>query len=278
MNSCIQYNIKLDESIKVNCKPGKVYKVKRFRKENIQIPGGLIESLEDIKDILIKTVRYERTFCKTDTKIIEPVSISMINYKFLLTSKFSLDLKKMYDVFNNITIIQKEKNITPVLISSETLDEDILKTDPFVYNIRYEVGYVIVVITFSTPTKDKPNKKIIVRVSYKGKINIQGGMSDRRPTIAIYNFLLKVFRTNQELFIDVPLSDVDYYKKFGEHRNIIPFNVSEFDSADDEIVYDEFYNYNMDKKITDNTEKISNSEIDNSEIDNLMIDQRLKLN
>ena len=235
MNSCIQYNVKLDKSIEVNAKPGKVYKVKRFRKSNIQIPGGLLENLEDIKDILIKTVKYERRVCGIKTRIINPVSISMINYKFLLTDKYHLKLAAINDVFTNIVKEQTDKGLTPLTIKPTTPDEDIyVHNKPYVFNSRFEADAVIIVISFNVPTVDKPQKKIIVRISYKGKVNIQGGMSDRRPTIAIYNYLLELFRKHQDaIFIDIPLNDAQYKEKYGCDRTI---EEEHFDSDDEYIL------------------------------------------
>jgi hypothetical protein len=235
MNSCIQYNVKLDKNIEVNAKPGKVYKVKRFRKSNIQIPGGLLENLEDIKDILIKTVNYERRVCRINTRIVNPVSISMINYKFLLTDKYHLKLASINDVFTNIIKEQSDKGLVPLVIKPTTPDEDIyVNNKPFVFNSRFEADAVIIVISFNVPTIDKPQKKIIVRISYKGKVNIQGGMSDRRPTIAIYNYLLELFRKNQDsIFIDIPLSDAEYKEKYGCERTL---EEEHFDSDDEFIL------------------------------------------
>ena len=235
MNSCIQYNVKLDESIIVNAKPGKVYKVKRFRKSNIQIPGGLLENLEDIKDILIKTVKYERRVCKIPTQIINPVSISMINYKFLLTNNYHLKLASINEIFTDIIKSQNENGLRPLVIQPTTPDEDIfIHNKPYVFNTRFEIGAVIIVLSFNVPTVEKPQKKIIVRISYKGKVNIQGGMADRRPTIAIYNYLLEIFRRNQEqIFIDIPLNDIEFRQIYGYDRTI---EEEQFDSDDEYII------------------------------------------
>ena len=114
-------------------------------------------------------------------------------------------------------------------------DEDIyVHNKPYVFNSRFEADAVIIVISFNVPTVDKDQKKIIVRISYKGKVNIQGGMSDRRPTIAIYNYLLELFRKHQDtIFIDIPLNDAQYKEKYGCDRTI---EEEHFDSDDEYIL------------------------------------------
>ena len=59
-------------------------------------------------------------------------------------------------------------------------------------------------------------------------------MSDRRPTIAIYNYLLELFRKNQDsIFIDIPLSDAEYKEKYGCERTL---EEEHFDSDDEFIL------------------------------------------
>jgi hypothetical protein len=62
---------------------------------------------------------------------------------------------------------------------------------------------------------------------------MQGGMADRRPTINIYNYLINLFRTHQELFITPPLTDAEYEQQYGIIEDI---------DYDDEVdfVEDEF--------------------------------------
>lgn len=240
MNSCVQYNVKLNPDIVVNAKPNKVYKVKRFRKANIQVPGGLREDLQDIKDILEKTIRYEKTFCNPNTRITTPVAISMINYKFLLTSVYNVKLDRLNEILEKYRDSQTSK---PITITPTTPNDLIRK--PYIYTIRYDVSNVIIVVSFSVPIEDKPDKKIIVRISYKGKINIQGGMSDRRPTIAIYNFILDLFRRNQDVFINIPMTDEEYFQKTGKVREAVEYisdeeieNMEQMEEGNYEEIYD----------------------------------------
>jgi hypothetical protein len=225
MNSCIQYNVKIDESqipeheqfTLHNVRPDKIYKVKRFRKNNVQVPGGLDEGLRDIRYVMKKVIELERICCDPSTELTSAIVLSMINYKFLLSSQANISLNALFNLLMEKKDRQKEYGILPVVVSPTTSDEAIFSPDqPTIYTTRFDHNNVILVIAFSTPTETKPNKRIIVRISYKGKINIQGGMADRRPTICIYNYLINIFREHQDkLFIRLPETDAEYIKRTG---------------------------------------------------------------
>lgn len=126
------FNSQITFMIKSFVIPGKIYNIKLFRTGSIGVPG--INSLDDIKNVLIYLVNKLKNVFDSDQLLLSPITPKMINYKtfFVIPNNYILNYNRLKNILNDkhndilympITI-QKDKNnclsIRPMYIDDDT--------------------------------------------------------------------------------------------------------------------------------------------------------------
>jgi hypothetical protein len=182
-NSQITFWVESDTNVK------KQFLVKVFRPGVVEIPGGLLPDMSDVRSA-VTVVANELSNCfAEDVQISELYSI-MQNYKFeTLDSTIRLNLRGLFKCANSIFENPKARG-------------DMREVK---YNVERYPGLII---KFATPIPRNISKKTTIKIFQSGKINIDGTISTECAN-KYYRWLNKFIFENYAKIVYVPRPIVD---------------------------------------------------------------------
>lgn len=151
MNASIQYNVLCN---------GRIYRIKRYRTGNIQVPNTQDEyHASDAEEAIKEIINYEREFFQKHGIPYKEVSIpkmqiNLLNYKFILLMGWLVKLELVVPFFQNY---QKTKcsesgghvpNNLPFIE-----DEDLTLDNLYILNINMKKRNSIIYVSFYIPTR-----------------------------------------------------------------------------------------------------------------------------
>lgn len=215
----------------------KLYKIKIFRNGNIQIPGVLSPTFDDILLPLLNIQLYFQEFYEKDNIKISYIISEMRNYACklikenqkinLMKLKNSLELYKK----NKITELKEIINIVKKLEGKFPWFNKIYKywhsyneINLAEININNEKCSALL-IKFYRPTHFKLEKKLTIKVLKSGKINFHGGFSELE-IYHVYYWLENFFIDHDDIFIN-------------KTNKIINISDSDSSSCENSSIYDD---------------------------------------
>jgi hypothetical protein len=196
-----------------------IYLIKLFRENKItkynpvQVPGGRTPTMRDIVDVVSIAVRYLRDELKLDIKLLDGGISVMRNYLCRLRPlSYKIMLYELEDVllrdklnhhddrWNNIVDILGVGNKCNQLIKSYFTSSNTIKTAEITYNPERFSGLVV---KFRRPVFKKSGKCTTIKIMKSGKINFDGGNSEKEIT-ELYYWLRKLLTDNKsEVLYDI---------------------------------------------------------------------------
>ena len=165
----------------------KVYQIKLFRNGNLQIPGVLSPTFDDIITPLFHIRDYIGSELQCNRLKVTYLVSEMRNYACRLSNlNCKIDLQKFRHALE-----QEKKN---TLCSDEIINQDLFDKAPWFKSVhKYWKTYTpmqmaeinmniekcsALLIKFNRPSHLRPDKKVTIKVLKSGKLNFDGGFSD----------------------------------------------------------------------------------------------------
>lgn len=163
-----------------------LYKYKIFRNGDIQLPGAKPDYIAHVpKFIKIIAEMLGGTSANiappNETTHTSSLSVVMLNYKF----KFNAGANQNINLAALAGLLRE-------LVGTNTAHDIIF---PTMFDVDYSAESTRIAVQFSTPTAKKPNRKTLVRIFRKCKINILGA-SDEDHVTAIHALLSAIVERN----------------------------------------------------------------------------------
>lgn len=181
----------------------KYYKIKLFRNGTIEIPGGLLPSMDDVTSAVYVVSDNIGECLVEDVHPVELYSI-MRNYKFeTIDPDIRINIGRLYMIF--VEAHKKKcdsvKNITEIK-----------------YNIERYPGLII---KFTTPIERNPNKQTTIKMFQSGKVNIDGAVSEK-CAVYYYNWINDFYIAHTQSIVYIP-------------NKVVQYSDSDDDTTDNEI-------------------------------------------
>ena len=207
---CIHKKFSLTDIIKIDCDEclSKIYQIKIFRNGNIQIPGVLSPTFDDIIRPMSILIKYLKKFYKNENIKINYIMSEMRNYSCRISNEnYKIDLHAL----KNVLKLEKNRKLLFDSDIQSVLSKIELKFNWFsnilslwklctpadLAEIYFNTEKCsALMIKFYRPTYIKLNKKFTIKISTSGKINFDGGFSELQTYHLYYwlqNFIFRYF-------------------------------------------------------------------------------------
>ncbi len=186
----------------------KIVKVKLFRNGTFEIPGGVKTDMSDLFDVVETVKEYvDMHFMQNEPVIIDYFSAMMRNYKTILINNDThrVDLHALDDVIKTLKEDPIDKAFVDYICSKcESKCAEKVKKMSYGFN-RMKIRETELdkiksfknVIKIGSPSIKNPDKKVTVKVTMRGKINIDGGIS-HLGVEKLYYWIQSVIKNNSE--------------------------------------------------------------------------------
>ena len=215
MNSCAEFCIvdttkHLTMPDVATVKFVKVYKIKLFNTGPLQISGHTSPIMDNIPAIIKNLTEYLTPYFTSPVVMTtkNPLHFTMINYCAQVCNEYQVELEKLTSKLwefkrKQLCVSEIPQDVLPVPHDEHKYHQLMITDVKFGHD-----SYIVIDFSVNIPNrKPRLNKTISVKVTYKSKINIRGGMGGiyEKFTIDIYKFLLSMLHDPDIYFTPLPV-------------------------------------------------------------------------